>query len=211
MTTRSVEDRLREEYFTLLPEIRSVMEEVEAEVRHCLLPVSRRLQRHERLIVKSRVKECESAVDALRRRVQEGRTFDQDRFELYSLTQLNDLAGVRVLVFPRSLLSLASSELRKRFPLWTSDPPKGYEGRAEKYFGRCSASEVVHGEVQIIPMLTALFWEVEHDTFYKPQPRLIDLVGTPIMQQHVDEVLIALEGFEQEFERLIRISDPGPK
>jgi ppGpp synthetase/RelA/SpoT-type nucleotidyltranferase len=49
-------------------------------------------------LVTSRVKECESALDSLRRR-QEGATFDSGRPELYSLDKLNDLAGVRVLAF----------------------------------------------------------------------------------------------------------------
>lgn len=36
MTERTVEDKLREEYFTLLPEVRRVLEELEAEVQYCL-------------------------------------------------------------------------------------------------------------------------------------------------------------------------------
>jgi hypothetical protein len=78
------EDRLREEYFDLLPDIRRVVDELEAEVKHCLVPISLRLDKYERLVVTSRVKECESALDSLRRR-QEGATFDTGRPELYSL------------------------------------------------------------------------------------------------------------------------------
>ncbi len=103
MAERSVEDQLRQEYFELLPEIRRVVDHLEAEVRHCVLPISLKLDEYERLVVTSRIKECESALDALRRR-QEGATFDRDRPELYTLTSLNDLAGIRVLVFPRSRL-----------------------------------------------------------------------------------------------------------
>jgi ppGpp synthetase/RelA/SpoT-type nucleotidyltranferase len=82
---------LREEYFDLLPHIRRVADELEAEIKHCLIPVSRRLDKYERLVVTSRVKECESALDSLHRR-QEGATFDSGRPELYSLDNLNDLA-----------------------------------------------------------------------------------------------------------------------
>ena len=60
MSDRTVEDRLREEYFILLPDARRVLEELEAEVRHCLLPLSSRLDRYERLAVISRIKDCES-------------------------------------------------------------------------------------------------------------------------------------------------------
>ena len=98
MAQRTVEDRLREEYFVLLAESRRVLEELEAEVRYCLLPLSRALEKYEQVVVTSRIKDCESALGALRRR-QEGATFDSDRGDSYSLADLNDLAGVRVLVF----------------------------------------------------------------------------------------------------------------
>ena len=84
MAGRTVEDRLREEYFGLLPDARRVLEELEAEVRHALLPISSRLDRYERLVVTSRIKDCESALEALRRR-QEGATFDPDRVQSYTL------------------------------------------------------------------------------------------------------------------------------
>lgn len=99
MTERTVEDRLREEYFGLLPEVRRVLEELEAEVQYCLLPLLSKLDKHEKLVVTSRIKECESALGALQRR-QEGNVFDFDRSDTYSLKSLNDLAGVRVLAFP---------------------------------------------------------------------------------------------------------------
>lgn len=49
MTERTVEDRLRAEYFTLLPDARRILEELEAEVRHCLLPLLNKLDKHEKL------------------------------------------------------------------------------------------------------------------------------------------------------------------
>ena len=60
---RTIEDRLREEYFALLPEISRVAERLEAEIRYLMLPISGGLRRHERLAVKCRVKSCESALD----------------------------------------------------------------------------------------------------------------------------------------------------
>jgi ppGpp synthetase/RelA/SpoT-type nucleotidyltranferase len=100
MAERTIEDRLRQHYFELLPHIRRVAEELEAEVRYCLLPISLGLDRYERLIVTSRIKDCESAIEALRRR-QEGATFDTDNPELYSLDNLSDLAGVRGRIPPQ--------------------------------------------------------------------------------------------------------------
>ena len=51
MAERTAEDRLREEYFMLLPAARRVLEELEAEVRHSLLPLSSELDSYERLVV----------------------------------------------------------------------------------------------------------------------------------------------------------------
>ena len=134
---RTVEDRLREEYSLLLPEIRRVTEQLEAEVRYCVLPILRTLNKYENLVVKSRIKECESAIDSLRRRplvdpktgerLGEGKTFDRDRPALYSLTHLNDLAGVRVLAFPRRRVKEVDQELRKRFESWQRDDVPGVD------------------------------------------------------------------------------------
>ncbi len=208
MVERTVEDRLREEYFELLPDVRHVAAELEAEVRHSLLAISRKLNRYERLVVRSRIKECESAIDALRRR-QEAATFDSGERQLYSLASLNDLAGVRVLAFPRSRLTEADEELRKRFRSWTPDPVPGYDENDEPlaftYYGYCmAASDKVQGEIQIVPMLTGLFWEVEHSAIYKPDPALKGVARSPKMQQRTKEVLEALKAFEEEFERLVR-------
>jgi ppGpp synthetase/RelA/SpoT-type nucleotidyltranferase len=87
MPDRTPEDLLREECFALLPDMRRVVEEVEAKVRQCLLPLSTRLDRYERLVVKSRVKDCESALAKLRKG-QEGRIFDSGRTGSYRLTGL---------------------------------------------------------------------------------------------------------------------------
>lgn len=108
MPERTVTDWLREEYFDLLPSVRRVAEELEAEVRHRLLPISLTLDKHERLVVTSRIKDCESAVEALRRR-REGATFDSGQASSYTLTALPDLAGARVLCFPSSRWNEAQS------------------------------------------------------------------------------------------------------
>jgi ppGpp synthetase/RelA/SpoT-type nucleotidyltranferase len=207
MAERTIEDRLREEYFLLLPDIRRVLAELEAEVRYCLLPLSSTLNKYERLVVVSRVKECESALEALRRR-QEGATFDTDRFETYSLDALNDLAGVRVLAFPRSRLIDADQSVHRRFSSWISDPipstKPGEEPLAFKYHGYCSASATVRGEIQVVPVLTGLFWEIEHSIIYKPSPELKGIEQSLAMQQRTNEVLSALRSFEDEFERTVQ-------
>ncbi len=56
MDRRTVEDRLREEYFNLLPDARRLTEHLEAVIKYNLLPISRSLDRFEQVIVKSRVR-----------------------------------------------------------------------------------------------------------------------------------------------------------
>lgn len=209
MNGRTVEDRLREQYFALLLEISRVAEEVEAEVRHFLLPLSNKLDRYEQIEVTSRVKECESALGALRRR-QEGATFDPSQATSYTLTALNDLAGIRVLVFPRSRWVEADALLRSHEPFssWTSDPIPSYEDTnqplAFKYHGYSSRSKVVRGELQIVPMLTGLFWQVEHSAIYKPLPQLRGALASLEMQALTNDVYKALNAFEVEFEKLVQ-------
>jgi ppGpp synthetase/RelA/SpoT-type nucleotidyltranferase len=121
MDPRTVEDRLREEYFGLMPDVRLAVDELEAEVRYLLIPVFESMESYERLTIKSRVKECESAIGALRRR-QENASFDKARASHYSLRSLNDLAGVRILAFPKCLVLRVDALVRVRFSTWTSDP-----------------------------------------------------------------------------------------
>ena len=205
---RTIEDRLREEYFVLLPEIRRVAEQLEAEVRYHVLPISHGLETYEQLVVKSRIKECESALDALRRR-QEGATFDRDRPGLYTLTDLNDLAGIRILVFPRSRLTEIDGALRRYTPFssWNSDPVEDSgELTALTYYGYSKASNKVKGEYQIVSMLTGLFWEVEHSAMYKPAPSLKGVTRSLQMQERYKEVFRALKEFEREFEVAVQLS-----
>lgn len=204
MANRSPEDRLRAEYFDLLPEIRRVTESLEAEVRYHILPVVQKLQPSEQIVIKSRVKECESAVDALRRR-QEGSIFDPDQIDKYSLLDLRDLAGVRVLVFPRLRRAEINDALLRQFPGWNRDPFQNdpHETLGYKYSGMLKpASNRVRCEYQIVSMLLGLFWEVEHAAIYKPSPHLKGAIRGLAMQERTQEVVSALAAFEEEFERI---------
>ena len=207
---RTIEDRLREEYFDLLPEIIRVADQLETEVRYHLLPISNQLDMFERLIVKSRIKACERSVAALQRR-QEGKYFDLDQPELYRLTSLNDLAGIRVLAFPSNRLVEVDEVLRALYPTWKSDHIlRDGEVLAQKYFGYCTGSGKIKGEYQIVSMLTGLFWEVEPSAIYKPAPRLRGLVKLAGMQAREAAVIKALNDFNQEFEDAVRLSLEDP-
>ena len=203
MADRTIEDRLREEYAILLPHVRRMSEQLETEIRYHLLPISRQLSQYEQLVVKSRVKDCESAIGALRRR-QEGDSFDDDRPESYTLTSLKDLAGVRVLAFPLRRLIEIDRSLRLRFPNWESDPVlDDSEQLAFKYSGHCQTGDEVRSEYQIVSMLTGLFWEVEHGAMYKPASRFRGVADSMEMKLRRTAVFEALQAFEAEFENLL--------
>jgi ppGpp synthetase/RelA/SpoT-type nucleotidyltranferase len=207
--SRTVPDRLRAEYSELLPEIIRVRDRLAAEVRYHLLPVIERLSHYERVLVSARIKECESAVDRLRRDEELG-TFDEEAPEQYNLLRLRDLAGVRVSVFPKSRLTEVHDALRSHFHDWTSDPflsktTRGFP--AHKYFGYCPAAGTsVIGELQIVPLAIGLFWELEHDALYKPSPELRGIEKDPEMQDRTALVLDALRAFEDRFEQLVILS-----
>jgi ppGpp synthetase/RelA/SpoT-type nucleotidyltranferase len=202
MRGRTTEDLLREQYFYLLPDIRRVAWQLEAEIRYHTLPILHSLKPHEQLGIKSRVKDCESAIKTLRDQ-QEGRTFDIESPKGYSLLDLPDLAGVRVLVFPNSVLVDADKALRSRFQDWTSKPVRDDRGAvlARKYFGLCNEVSIeIRGEYQVVPMLLGLFWEVEHSAMYKFK----EVAESPQMKQQRADVERALSSFEEGIERFVQ-------
>lgn len=206
MSDRTIEDRLREEYFDLFPAIRRVAWQLETEIRWHTLDISQNIRHHEQLVVKSRIKDCESTLKTLRRR-QEGGIFRSEKAGTYSILDLPDLAGVRVLVFPRSKLLEVDRELRRHYADWKSDPvlAKSNSVLAHKYTGYCSnVSRTVRAEYQVVPMLIGLFWEVEHSAMYKPPPILKGKVDSEPMQELRQEVESALLRFEAEFDSFVR-------
>jgi hypothetical protein len=159
------------------------------------------LRPYEKLVVKSRIKECESALNTLLG-PKEGRIFDPDRPGGYSLTQLPDLVGVRVLVFPNSRLIQVDKVLRKRFAGWTAKPIKYGSGPAQapKYFGYCDeVSQDIRCEYQVVPMLLGLFWEVEHAAMYKFR----SAANSKDMRNHRTVVEDSLIGFEKGMESFV--------
>lgn len=205
MVERTIEDLLRAEYFTLLPEIRKVAWQLETEIRFHTLAILRSLNYHEQVIVKSRIKDCESAIKALQRR-QEGRVFNPERPGDYSLLSLPDLAGVRVLTFPRDRLAEVDRLLKDCFVHWTADPILDDHGGvlARKYYGHCSeVSGRLCAEYQVVPMLIGLFWDVEHAAMYKPDPALVGVANSKEMKLLRTDVEFALSRFEAGFESFV--------
>jgi hypothetical protein len=206
MTARTVEDRLREAYFGLLPDVRAALVELEALASYAVMPVALQLkQRHERLVLRSRVKECESAIGSLRRR-EEAKQFDPSQPEKYRLDSLPDLAGTRVFVFPSAPIESVREAMESAFPSWAADhvvDPRTGSVLAWKHHGFCPGNPHVRCEYQIVPMLIGLFWDVEHAAIYKPDRNLIGVTHAPLMQERTHQVYAALKDFEEEFTRQI--------
>jgi len=206
MDPRKPEDYLREEYFALLPHIRRAAEELEAEIRHLLMPLTREWESHERIVVRARIKECESAIGSLRRRQDYAEMETADRVPL-TLAALKDLAGVRILVFPRRRVLEIDDMLRSRFSDWVSDPVPPVPGTSHllalKYHGYRSRDCRVRGEIQLMSMLIGMFWEIEHGVLYKPGDRLRDMEVALKMQEQNADVIRALYAFESHFDELV--------
>jgi len=216
VVARTVEDQLREQYDTLLPELTRVAEHLKTQIQYSILPIARKLRHHEGLIVKARVKECNSAINKLQQYNpihpslprNPGGVFDRDHPESYTLLDLRDLVGVRVLAFPSGISIEVDKLLRSQFPDWTPDPIMDENGKqlAFKYYGRYAEStEGIQCEYQIVSKLIGLFWDVEHAAIYKQTPNFKRLER--IMREQTSAVYCALKAFEDEFERQIQISE----
>jgi hypothetical protein len=208
-TARLVEDRLRAEYVSLLPALQRTLHALQTEVSYLLLPATRRLSHYERILIRGRVKDCESAVDKLRRR-QEGGRFDPDQADRYSLLSLTDLVGVQVLTFPPRHLSAASNIILRRVPGWKSDhiagPGTAGNPIASKYHGVWDPNDLFECEIQVVSLLIGLFWEVEHSAIYKPSPILRGVAESREMEVRTSAVLTALREFEEAFDRQVEES-----
>jgi ppGpp synthetase/RelA/SpoT-type nucleotidyltranferase len=212
--SRTVEDQLREEYVGLISEMERTLLYLDTKVRDLVLQVALASSRHERVVVKSRIKSCESAIGALRRR-QEPRLFDEGMAESYSLAALPDLVGVRVLAFPRRKLEEVQRALSPLTEAWRFDPVRGPDKEplrwpdgkplVPKFSGVCrEVGTSICSEVQVVPALVGLFWEVEHSALYKASPELSGASESPNMKSRAAEILTALVAFDEEFERVIR-------
>ncbi len=126
----------------------------------------------ERIEISSRIKEGESAINSLRG---EGNVFEQ---RAYSLRELHDLVGVRVKVFPSHRITSMAGPVGRLFSECKKGPKflreaKGlFKCNGLKYYGSFARSADVLVEIQIVPLLIGLFWELEHATVYKPSPEL---------------------------------------
>ena len=201
--TRMVEDKLREEYIKLLPEMHKIQYSLETRIRFALIETVENLQRHERIDVHSRIKGFDSAHNKLLRTHIE---FSKKTPEKYNLCDLKDLVGVRILVFPRNLVSTVDRIIiDSAIGSFTEDPFESKEEKelpAKKYYGRPDSQSKIKAEYQIVPILIGNFWDVEHDTIYKPAQE--HRAARMLMKKSVVKVYQALQLFEDQFEEVLK-------
>ncbi|MGO4883705.1 MAG: hypothetical protein ACLP59_23235 [Bryobacteraceae bacterium] len=193
---RTIEDRLREEYFALLPEISRVAERLEAEIRYLMLPISGGLRRHERLAVKCRVKSCESALDKPEAPGDKGFRHKPVRdLYAYKLERPCRRSRSRVPAKP-------AGGSRSVYYAGPSPPGSPILSKPTAKFRHPSIAATA--KQAIVSMLTGLFWEVEHSAIYKPDPRLNGIAEDRGMRERTTDVVNALRAFEEQFEALAR-------
>lgn len=200
-----VEDYLREEYYGLRRELIKMMTSLETQIRWYLRDIIFNLKKHERIEIKTRIKDCESAIGTLKKDI-EFNTFENDPNK-YKLTNLKDLVGIQIRVFPRHLILDVNTILIDKFPSWLSNHTYSEDKTdilAHKYYGLIdNINNNVRCEIQIVPMLVGLFWEVEHFAYYKPYPELINIKKNLEMQQIVQEIGNKFKEFDEVFERIL--------
>ena len=204
---REIRNKLRDEYFRLLPDIKKILEEMEATISYALVSIKKKLKNHEHIELQSRVKDCENAINALR---PQGGKFLPDHAGEYSLFKLEDLAGVRVLVFPRRLMKEVDKQILMSLSGWTHKPIKRDDASEEilvnKYFGYIDTKNEIYGEYQIAPMLIGLFWQVEHAVLYKPSSILKGIEDDFLIRAKREAIYAAFDEFEKRFEDIVTLN-----
>lgn len=202
LNEKKIEDELRENYLTLLPLMRRMEFLLESQIRWHLKSVIYDLESYQRIEIRSRIKDCDRAISSLRRR-REG-IFDPE--QKYSLVELKDLVGFRILVFPEGLISTVNKIITENFSSLKSDPilkkgnPKDII--ALKYHGFINEDDKFQSEIQIVSMLIGLFWEVEHFTLYKQDPSFKGVINDDLINKN-DKIMDELAEYATLFEKTL--------
>ena len=155
--TAEIEKWIQEEYKNLRPALNKLRKKVKKEIRTCLSDFTQSLEPWQRIEIRSRIKECNSAIDSLRKR------------NFHTLNDLVDLVGIRIVVFPASLAEKVEGVLIDYFK--TLVPDHYFYAKNEiafrKYNGLTDDTTKIKCEIQIMPEILYSLVEVEHDFFYK--------------------------------------------
>lgn len=80
MNKLTTEDRLRQEYFELLPELLKIQQLMEAKIKWYLKGMIYNFdKKYQRIEVVSRIKDCDSAIETLKRKQKQTHSFGEDK------------------------------------------------------------------------------------------------------------------------------------
>jgi len=207
MINQQATDRLRREYFHLLPQMQKLKILLEANIKWHFKSFAYELKKYQRLEFESRIKECDSAIESLRRKKHKQGERDFDDSQSYSLKDLKDLIGIRILVFPVSLITEAGEVITSKFRNWETDHEKHGDVQILKYDGFLDEDKKIRCEIQLVPMLTGMFWEVEHSALYKPHPKYKNVKEDLKLKRLYTEILNKFAEFEKTFEEVVSEND----
>jgi len=193
------EAQLLIDYHRDLPMYERTRRIAHTQVEYYLTAISSRLEQHERLEVKSRVKSFDSALAKLKKDYEGGLLPKAESFG-----RLEDMVGIRVIAFPLHLVDRIDEALRSKFQ--NPEPDRhGLWKKWKKYVVglKGHSKSTVRFELQIVPYILWQFLDIEHDVIYK-RPERVDPKAIRQLELLQQGVLKALNRFERRASRILR-------
>ncbi len=210
MTEAEIRSKLLVEYYEQRPIYEKIIDVAKAQIENKFISLRLKKERWERIELTARVKEFESAFNKLKASKEANELEPNDSFN-----ELNDMAALKIRVFPNNYLKKVHKIIMKLFDDVEEDhEPKKTNGIDEKtyyadverlkYFVKLKPRYQISNrfEIQIVPFLLDAFMDVEHDIIYKP-------IGLPKeikarMKHHRIGVISNVINFSKEFAVILK-------
>lgn len=210
-TQRDIEVRLLSEYFIKRPIYEKIIAVASAIIEHALIQLRLEKKPWERIEVVARLKDFNSALNKLRER-KEGNILEPSA----SFNILNDMAGLKIKVFPNDYLRRVEDIIISLFPSAEADhEPTNIDSDYGnvirlKYFVTLDTAYKINTkfEIQIVPFILDAFMDIEHDIIYKPDPRLPKKQLSSLMKDQTAIVIPSLRVWSKEFSRILNQYGP---
>jgi len=209
LTQKDIEAKLLREYFDNRPVYEKIINIARPQIEYNIIDLRIQKKPWERIDVIARVKEFSSALDKLKRQ-REGRILE----ETDSFSTLNDMAALKIRVFPNMYLQVVDDKINTLFHDLIPDhkPPGITSGQNYdlierlKYRAKLQSEYSIdfRFEIQIVPFLLDAFIDVEHDIIYKPGEGLPSKEMIELHMKHPKAAAIAaLISFSKEFSEIL--------
>ena len=172
------------EYSNKIEKFKKIEEKLYFEVCHFLSDDKYNLNEFQHIEITSRIKSYSSAEKKLRNQL------ELTAHDKSSIFDLDDIIGIRISVFPLTLLRNIEKKLDEKFKSWKKE--KSCHGRYSVYKHR-SNYEKANCEIQLVPMLVGKFWDVEHSVIYKSK-----LSKNEDLNKSYDVIINALHDYENQ-------------